>query len=113
VSLTGVMSAAVSGLRAESLRVNVSANNIANVNTEGFKPQDVASQTLATQQVSNNSYSSGGVLATVSPTSIEDQGTDLSFEFTKLIQAESSYRHNIETLKTADDMLKELVNIKA
>ncbi|MFB3817284.1 MAG: flagellar hook protein FlgE [Candidatus Methylomirabilales bacterium] len=94
------MNSAVSGLRAHQLMLDVSGNNIANVNTPGFKAgratfSDVLSQTLAgatapgtsrggvdPQQVGlgvrtgavTNLFTQGGILTTNKPTDLAIQG---------------------------------------
>jgi len=94
------MNSAVSGLRAHQLMLDVTGNNIANVNTPGFKAgratfSDVLSQTLAgamaptgnvggtdPQQVGlgvrtgaiTNLFTQGGILTTNKPTDLAIQG---------------------------------------
>lgn len=38
MALTGAMSAGISGLKAHMDALNVVGNNVANVNTQGYKP---------------------------------------------------------------------------
>ncbi|MCZ6814722.1 MAG: flagellar hook-basal body complex protein [Alphaproteobacteria bacterium] len=61
MSLYGAMFSGVSGLDAQSQTLGTIADNIANVNTTGYKASFARFSTLVTQQATNNSYSPGGV----------------------------------------------------
>ena len=61
MSLYGAMFSGVSGLDAQSQALGTIADNIANVNTTGYKATFARFSTLVTQQATNNSYSPGGV----------------------------------------------------
>ena len=55
------MYSAVSGLKTHQTKMDVIGNNIANVNTVGYKSNSVAFSTLVTKQSSSSLYSPGGV----------------------------------------------------
>lgn len=61
MSIFGAMQSGISGLAAQSSAMGSISDNIANVNTIGYKGNNVAFQTLVTKQTSTNSYSPGGV----------------------------------------------------
>ena len=61
MSILGALQAGVSGLSAQSSAMGAVADNIANMNTIGYKNNNVSFSTLVTKQVSSNKYSSGGV----------------------------------------------------
>ncbi len=61
MSIFGAMQSGISGLAAQSSAMGSISDNIANVNTVGYKGNNVAFQTLVTKQTSTNSYSPGGV----------------------------------------------------
>ncbi|MEO5337068.1 MAG: flagellar hook protein FlgE [Magnetospirillum sp. WYHS-4] len=61
MSLSGILSSAVSGLTLNASRVAASADNLANVHTVGHKAADVQGATLVTRQASATAYSAGGV----------------------------------------------------
>jgi flagellar hook protein FlgE len=63
MSLFGAMTSGVSALGAQSGAMGAIADNIANVNTVGYKNAKVAFQTLVTKQASATMYSAGGVQA--------------------------------------------------
>ena len=61
MSLFGALRTGVSGLSAQSSAMSIISDNIANVNTIGYKANSASFSTLVTKQVSSTSYSSGGV----------------------------------------------------
>lgn len=61
MSLFGAMQSGISGLAAQSSSMSAISDNISNVNTIGYKGNNVAFQTLVTKQTSTNAYSPGGV----------------------------------------------------
>lgn len=61
MSILGALQAGVSGLSAQSSAMGAVADNIANMNTVGYKDNNVSFSTLVTKQISSNKYSSGGV----------------------------------------------------
>jgi len=65
MSILGAMYSAVSGLTAQSTKLGVISDNISNSSTTGFKRSDVEFSSLVTQQISNHSYSPGGVQSDV------------------------------------------------
>ena len=62
MSLYGAMFSGVSALNAESQALGSIADNIANVNTVGYKDTSARFSTLVTQQSTQNSYAPGGVI---------------------------------------------------
>jgi flagellar hook protein FlgE len=63
MSIGGILSSAVSGLQAGATRVAAAADNVANVQTAGYKSVEVHGRTLVTGQTSTAAYSAGGVQA--------------------------------------------------
>src|SRR5690242_3574532 len=61
MSLYGALSAGVSGMNAQSNDLALISDNIANVNTVGYKGSFGEFSTLVTQQSLPNSYAAGGV----------------------------------------------------
>ncbi|MBY5552109.1 flagellar basal body rod protein [Rhizobium leguminosarum] len=99
MSISGVTSTALSGMRAQTTRVSAIANNIANSSTPGY----------ATLNTSLTSVASGGVQAVVSPT---EPDVDPATELTDLIEAEQSYKANAVVFETGADMWEMLMSIK-
>ncbi len=73
MSILGALQAGVSGLGAQSSAMGAVADNIANMNTIGYKTNNVSFSTLVTKQVSSSKYSAGGVQSHTSQ-NIDAQG---------------------------------------
>ncbi len=117
MAISGILSTAVSGLAYASSKVAVAADNVANLNTDGYRAKDVRSSTLVTRQTSETSYTPGGVTNLV-----RDQGTpqfengsnvDLATEFVKIIEATVAYKAGVAVIRTGDELSRELIDIKA
>ncbi|MBR1777527.1 MAG: flagellar hook-basal body complex protein [Alphaproteobacteria bacterium] len=61
MSLFGALRTGVSGLTAQSSAMGIISDNIANVNTIGYKANSASFSTLVTKQTSSTRYTSGGV----------------------------------------------------
>jgi len=95
----GILGIASSGLAAAQAQLNVTANNIANLNTAGYKAQRV-------DLVANPG---GGVdVAGVSSTG---KSVDLASEFVNLKQAALTYGANALVVKTSEQMYGSLLDI--
>ncbi|MBY5895891.1 flagellar basal body rod protein FlgC [Rhizobium ruizarguesonis] len=99
MSISGISSTALSGMRAQTTRVSAIANNIANSSTPGY----------ASLNTSLTSVEPGGVQAVVSPTASD---VDPATELTDLIEAEQSYKANAVVFETGADMWEMLMSIK-
>jgi flagellar basal body rod protein FlgB len=98
--MNGITDIASSALQAFSSSQQVTAHNVANLNTDNFS----ASRT--TFQENGN----GGVSASVSNT---QDTVDISQEAVNLLSNSAGAKSNLKVLKVADDMTKELFSIKA
>lgn len=99
MSISGMTSTALSGMRAQTTRVGAIANNIANSST----PDSARLNTSLT------SVEAGGVRAVVSPTASD---VDPATELTGLVEAEQSYKANAVVFETGADMWEMLMSIK-
>lgn len=63
MSLYGALYAGVGGLKAQGTKMGIISDNIANVNTTGYKATKAAFQTLVVNAAGSVSYSPGGVIA--------------------------------------------------
>ena len=79
--------------------MNNSAQNVANVNTEKYN----ATQTTITNQDN----------AVVAQSSKGTNGTHLATEFTDQIALDKSFQANADTIKTENEMLGSLLDMKA
>ncbi|MEA3464977.1 MAG: flagellar basal body protein [Thermodesulfobacteriota bacterium] len=95
---------AVSGLQAQSLKMDSTANNVANSQTEGYVPTDVS--------ISENKQ--GGVRAQLQKpvaapgvaqdAEIKQSQVDLAKEMTSLVETKNMYLANMKTMDSSEKM---------
>jgi flagellar hook protein FlgE len=109
---------ALSGLGAYAKQIEVSANNVANVNTDGFKKSHVelvSVETGGVLPVVQKDDSAGPTVLRDSgygPTQVELSNVDLGEETVNQIIGQRGFEANLQTIKAADDMLGSLLDIK-
>lgn len=107
----------MSAVSAFSVKMNVTANNVANVNSDGFKKSRTTLQEGTVggvkpdvDQVDTPGYtkkiSAGGEIREV-----ETSNVDLAAELTDSITTQSGYKANLKTIQTNDEMLGTLLDI--
>jgi flagellar hook protein FlgE len=106
MSVDGPLATAISGLQANSLRAGVAANNIVNQNTPGFKAGEVRTSSIVTA-----GSALGGVQTQVYETGFGTGDVDVAMEFSRLILAENAYRASAATVRIAEEMARETVDI--
>jgi flagellar basal-body rod protein FlgC len=110
--------AALSGLTAFAKQIEVVSHNVANVNTDGFKKsrtEFVEIETGGVLPVVQKDNSAGpAVLKDTSygPAQVELSNVDLGEEAVNQIVAQRGFEANLRTLKTADDMLGSILDMK-
>lgn len=87
---------ATSALLAQEANVSVIANNVANVATTGFRPQQAG-------LVSMNPGVKVGAIVTAG------QGVDLASEFVNLILAQHAYEAALKVVSASEDMTGALI----
>lgn len=92
----------LSGMNAAQNRLQVSAHNIANLQTQGFNRQEVAQSTTA----------GGGTSTTVSQNT-NGTGTELETDVVSQLQAKNAFLANLSVFKTRNETLGTLLDIKA
>lgn len=97
-----LMSTGLSGLKASSLSLAATANNVANLNTTDYKAKRVDFEEIA----------QGGVRAAVVRENPES-GVDLASEIVNLQVQSGSYKANLKVIQTADEILGATLNMKA
>ncbi len=107
MALSSILSTASSGLRASSLRATNAANNITNINTQGYEATRVVQSTIR----SGPNLSSGS--AVEAQLLGKQNGPDLGQEILQLIEAETTYRANAEVIRTASELSRDLLNTLA
>ena len=95
----------ISSIQAHQTMMNNNANNIANVNTDGFIPND-------TKMSDNGNSVSAHTRQANDDGSLHSQ-TDLAKEIPKQINIESATSANVTAIRTQDEMLGSLLDIKA
>ncbi|MHA1600524.1 MAG: flagellar basal body rod protein FlgC [Alphaproteobacteria bacterium] len=129
--MSSVLSIAASGLLAQSKRLAVSADNVANIRSLGLKADrsNAAAGAYEPKQTALTSIPGGGVRATAVPVvppsydSYEPNDPDadanglvprpnvsLESEIVTQIQAVRAYQANLQTIKAEDRMLGELLD---
>src|SRR5204863_498568 len=119
---------AATGMAAQQLNVEVISNNIANMNTVGFKKQRAEFQDLLYENIERAGAQSSAS-GTVVPTGIQvgsgvktgsvyritTQGAnvDAVSEITALIVAQRAYEMNSKVITAADDMLQATAQLKS
>lgn len=98
--MSGINTISGSALQAFSTGQQVTAHNLANLNTDNFKASN------ATFQENVN----GGVTVTAAST---QDAVDISREATNLLTNTQGFKASLAVLKTADEMTKQLLSIKA
>ena len=110
------INSAASAVNAFSSKMSVTANNVANVNTDGFKKF----------RVTLNEGHSGGVEASISQVDtpgftkqitdngrlkeVESSNVDLGEEMTESISTQTGHNANLKTIKAHDEMLGTLLD---
>ncbi|MCE1193900.1 MAG: flagellar basal body protein [Acidovorax sp.] len=101
--MSSLGSIASSGLQAAQLRLDASANNVANMNTPGYRREVVAQEEAS---------GSTGVRASVQREPQAD-GVALEEEAVEQMSATYAFKANLQTIKTQDAMMGSLLDVKA
>jgi flagellar hook protein FlgE len=95
----------VSSIQSHQTMLNTSANNVANVNTDGFVPSDTRMSSRANSIVASSRQADNYG-------SVRSQ-TDLAKEIPDQMIAQDSVALNVTAIKAQDEMLGSLLDIKA
>jgi len=101
---------AASGMRDAMVRVDVAANNIANVSTGGFVPSQVLSTEVPEGGVASV-VTAGAPGAAVLVDVPFASGTDLATEMANLIIAKAAFSANASAFRTAAEMHNTLLDL--
>jgi flagellar basal-body rod protein FlgC len=99
--------APLSGIQTVLTRQDVSANNIANIDTPGFSQSDVSQTDMSPAGVRVTSLKRTANLST------ENSNTDLAKEAVEQIQNKNELAANVNVIKVQDKMLGALLDIIA
>lgn len=101
MAISGIVNTAASALQANGKRVQAIADNVVNLNTSEFVPRDVRTVSVGGTGIS------GGVATVI----VEGQDNDAADQFARLIQTRTAYSFAAQTLETADELSRELLEI--
>jgi flagellar hook protein FlgE len=94
-------SVSLSGMNAAQMRLQATAHNIANLETQGFNRQEVTQSTQA----------AGGTSAMVA--NAAGSGSALETDMVQQLQAKNAFLANLSVFKTSNAVLGTLLNISA
>ncbi|MBW2674760.1 MAG: flagellar basal body rod protein [Deltaproteobacteria bacterium] len=103
---------AVSAISALDRKLDVTANNIANVNTDEFKKSRAVFQTRDIPGVSVT-ISEVDTPGTMQPSGLETSNVNLAEEFAGLITTQHSQTANVKVIETEEEMQGSLLDILA
>ncbi|MEA2084960.1 MAG: flagellar basal body rod C-terminal domain-containing protein [Thermodesulfobacteriota bacterium] len=115
--ISGVYSA-LTGLYSFQKKAESSANNTANINTDGYKKTRVTLEDTKPQGVKPNvkRIETPGPLVyeqtSEGETLVEKSNVDLSYELPNMMLSRRFYQANIKTIQIQDEMLGSLLDIK-
>ena len=127
--MTDAISAAQSALSAFSTSMAVTANNVANINTDGYKSQDARLETGPDgqgvrvsaivrddspggyQPESVSGYNQAGVYEP-SAGLVETSNVDLARQTVDMIQTSRAFEANVVTIRSQDQMLGTLLDMR-
>lgn len=123
MSVNGV-NASMSGLMANRFRQDVTANNVANVNTEGFQPSSARTTDAAYVNDIGQGVRVAGAYAPPRPTPSPTAGAagqdaqqpsnvDMLRETTNRISAQNAYGANAAMFGSADEASRTLLDLKS
>ncbi len=111
------LNASISGVKAFQQKLNVTSNNIANVNTDEFKKQrallhedDNGGVRVEIDKVDTPGYPKETVVDG-EVTKAESSNVDLAEELTETIPTQAGYDANLKVIKTEDEMVGSLLDI--
>jgi len=99
------ISSNVSSIQAHQTMLNTNANNVANVNTGGFVPSDT--------RISGESASLRANTRLADDNGSQKSQTDLAKELPDQIIAQDAVEVNVSAIKTKDEMMGTLLDMKA
>ena len=116
--MIGAIQSALSGLTAFSTQVAVTAHNVANVTTDGFKKSRtelIAVESGGVRSVIQKDETAGPTILNntgYGPAQLELSNVDLAEEAVNRIIGQRGFEANIQTIKTADEMLGTILDIR-
>jgi len=116
--MIGAIQSALSGLTAFSTQVAVTADNVANVTTDGFKKSRtelIAVESGGVRSAIQKDETAGPTILNntgYGPAQLELSNVDLAEETINQIIGQRGFEATIQTIKIADEMLGTILDIK-
>jgi len=95
-----------SALSATQTRHDVTANNVANINTKGFE-----SRSVIQKESSPTGTEIGAIRKTPNTSPTQESNTDFAKEATDMITNRNVYGANGKVIKVQNDMMGEVINL--
>lgn len=116
--MASIFDVARSGLAASALRLSTSAHNVANALTPGFQPLAVDAEERPEGGVEARAVAGNdpGVESRLDAAALgygAASGTDLATELVSQMAAAASYRANLASLRTADELAASLLSVRS
>ena len=111
------LNTSLSGLNAFQQQLNVAANNLANVNTDGFKKSQTLLESVAPQGViaKSQKLELPGPLELQQTADgeqlVEKSNVDVSQEMVNLVTSRRAYQANLKALKATDETVGSLLDV--
>ena len=114
--MNSVSSIALSSMTYASQRLARSAHNVANVNTDGFQAKEVVAREVPQGGVTSVTRPTGGAPAVYQGddgSAVLGSNTDLISETVGQLSAMHQFKASVALLKTDQEMMKSLLDVKA
>lgn len=111
------VSSSLSAVSAYQKKLDVTANNVANVNTDKFKKSRLNLEeganggvTTSLQQINTPGFPKEVIQEDGTTVETESSNVDIAEEFTDMMGTETAYKANLKVVKTQDEMLGSLLD---
>lgn len=102
--MLNAMNTAVSGMRAQELQLNSTANNVANSQSEGYVPSDVTMAEGANGGVRAQLQKPVAAPGVAQEAETKPSQVDLAKEMVDMVASKPMYQANMKSVDTADQM---------
>lgn len=117
--MVAAIQSALSGIQAFSLKTQATANNIANLNTDGFQRDVVTLSSQSPQGVVaevNKDQTPGALMVETTAAGeemVEQSNVDLVREVPELLMDKQGFNAALKTLQVSDQMTETLIDLNA
>ena len=113
--MVGAIWQAIGGMQVFQKKADITANNVANVTTDGFKKSvaEITEGADGIPRMNVKKTDSPGYRVMIGDKEKELSNVDIGEEMVDLTVAERGYEANTKVIRVADEMTGQLLNIKA